>query len=712
MAGQPEVLEAVNITPEGWKKPPTLLELKQDFTSALVSHSIQTKRVDNWLKNLNIESTPKKEGDKRNSSYEPKLIRKQAEWRYAALSEPFLSAEDLFDIRPMTWEDVEAAKQNKILLNYQFNNKLNKVRFIDEYVRTAVDEGTVIVKVNWEFEEEEFLETAPEVELTPDPAMAELMVRLDQLKLDNPNHYNRDVPPAVLKAHEIWETEQVAYRPSVVGEVKVPKMRTTKNAPCLEICDYRNVIIDPSCRGDLDKANFVIYSFESSLSLLKKDGKYKNLEAILPSQNNPLGDPDHATEDKTDFNFSDKARQKFVVYEYWGYWDIDGSGLVKPIVVAWVGNVIVRMELIPYPDKKLPFVSVQYLPVRKKTHGEPDGHLLEDNQKIAGAVTRGMIDIMGKSANGQTGIRKDALDPVNRRRYDKGLDYEINPNVQPDQAFYMHKYAEIPASAQFMVQFQTFEAEALTGVKSFSSGITGDSLGQVAAGIRGALDAASKRELGIVRRLADGLVQIAKKIVAMNAVFLDDEEIVRVTNEEFVRIRKDELAGDFDMRVTVTTAEEDNAKAQELAFMLQTVGPNTDFGIVKKIMANVADLRKMPDLAKDIRNYEPQPDPIQQEIAQLEVEILRAQVAEIMGKVSKLEADAILTTTKASTEEARVRNLDSVTDLNNLDFVEQESGVKQERDLQRQGEQARANANLQVVKESLRALQQKRKNTA
>jgi hypothetical protein len=37
------------------------------------------------------------------------------------------------------------------------------------------------------------------------------------------------------------------------------------------------------------------------------------------------------------------------------------------------------MEENPFPDKKLPFISVQYLPTRKSIYGEPDGALLEDN---------------------------------------------------------------------------------------------------------------------------------------------------------------------------------------------------------------------------------------------------------------------------------------------------------------------------------------------
>ena len=113
---------------------------------------------------------------------------------------------------------------------------------------------------------------------------------------------------------------------------------------------------------------------------------------------------------QTGFEFKDKARKKLTAYEYWGYWDIDGKGLTKPIKAVWVGNVMIKLEELPYPDKKLPFVSVPYLPVRKSVYGEPDGKLLEDNQDIIGAVTRGMIDVLGRSANGQLLIAKGLLD--------------------------------------------------------------------------------------------------------------------------------------------------------------------------------------------------------------------------------------------------------------------------------------------------------------
>ena len=255
----------------------------------------------------------------------------------------------------------------------------------------------------------------------------------------------------------------------------------------------------------------------------------------------------------------------------------------------------------------------------------------------------------------------------------------------------MHTYPEIPNSAQYMLDLQNMDAESMTGVKAFNSGISSDGLGQVAAGIRGALDAASKRETGILRRLSKGMAEVGRKIISMNAEFLDDEEIIRVTNENFVAIRRDDLSGNFDLRVDVSSLEEDNVKAQELAFMLQTMGNTIDPGMSKIILRDIARLRKMPELAKTIENYEPQPDPMQQQMQQLEMQ-------KIQAEIKKLEAEALENMAEAGLDQAKARQANAVADQANLDFVEQESGVKQERDKELHGEQARSNMQLEAFK--------------
>jgi len=656
-----------------WSNPPKIEDLKQDLTEAQSAHTDHIINVDRWLSALNGEQKLTTKPGR--SKIVPKLIRKQAEWRYASLSEPFLSTDDLFNTSPATFEDKQAAEQNGQVLNYQINCKVDKVKFIDEYIRTCVDEGTAVVKLGWEYEEEIEEIEVPDFDFQPTPEAGQTHQQLHAMMQEDPERFQQEIPPEMQQAHEITMQGGAPVMPIQVGTHTEEQVKVIKNQPTIEVCDYNNVIIDPTCEGDMDKAEFIIYSFETSMSQLKKDGRYKNLDLIDLDSGSALVTADHAVDDDSNFTFKDKPRKKIVAYEYWGFWDINDNGETEPFVATWVGSTLIRMEENPFPDKKLPFILAQYLPNRKSVYGEPDGVLIEDNQKIIGAVTRGMIDVIGRSANGQMGTRKDALDVANYRKFERGEDFKFNANVDPRQAFHMETYPEIPSSALNMLTLQNNEAESLTGVKAFSSGITGQALGTTATGIRSALDATSKRELGILRRLANGINQIGRKIISMNAEFLSDHEIVRVTNEEFVAINREDLGGNYDIKLNISTAEADTEKAQELSFMLQTMGNNMPSEMSQMVLSDIAKLRKMPELAKKIADYQPQPDPMQQQKAQLELQLLQAQIANETAKAQENQVDVGLKQAKTVTEKAKARGMDSKSDLDDLDFVNKESGV-------------------------------------
>lgn len=696
---------ADSLTFTDWEKEPTIKELKQDLEDSRSAHNAHTLKVDHWLENLNVTGAaqvPKRTG---RSSIVPKLIRKQAEWRYASLSEPFLSTDDIFNTAPITAEDKAAAYQNGLVLNHQFNTAIQKVKFIDDYVRAAVDEGTVVVRTGWNYQEDVEEIEVPDYGYRPlnNPEALEQFQYFLQMEQQAPEEFAK-LPEETLELFEIAKESGGPVEQFALGTTHTEeKITVLANHPTVEVCDYKNLVIDPTCQGDLDKAGFVIYSFETSYAELVRDGKYKNLDKVNFSTASILAEADYEAHDDSSFNFADKPRRKVVAYEYWGSWDIDGTGKLQPIVATWLGNTLIRLERNPYPDQKLPFVTAQYLPVRKSIYGEPDGELLEDNQKIIGAVTRGMIDIMGRSANGQAGSRKDALDVTNKRRFDKGLDYEYNSHIDPRQAFYMHTFPEIPRSAEFILGQQNAEAESLTGIKSFSDGINGKALGVTATGIRSALDATSKRELGILRRLAQGIKDIGRKMVSMNSEFLEEEYIVRITNEEFVPVRRDDLEGNFDLNLTISTAEADNEKASDLSFMLQTMGNNMDPGMTKLILTDIARLRKMPALAKQITDYQPQPDPIAQEKAALEVQLLKAQIFNENMKGEENKRDIALKEAKTATELAKGRNLDSKSDTQDLDFLEKESGLDKQHEIDMKDKDKQDQLDLKAVDSMLAA---------
>ena len=655
-----------------WNNPPSVRDLKQDLAEAKSNHDLHVNKVNESLTALRGELKIKiKEG---RSKVQPKLVRKQNEWRYSALEEPFLSTDDMFIVNPVTYKDVEAAKQNMLILNKQFRTDIPKVKFINKYIRTAVNTGTVIVKLNWEYEKGMVTEEVPVYTKTPEELYSALQQKINAGQMTEE------------EAIPIMESGQ----PIQIGVESREVEEDVINRPVLQVKDSRNVIIDPSCEGDIDNAQFIIDIFLTDLSTLKKDSRYSNLDLISENQFNGASLDDYQyydTEYKTDpnFKFQDKPRKKLVAYEYWGYWDINGDGIVKPIVATWIGDVMIRLEENPYPDKKLPFVVVQYLPPDHDTvYGDSDASLLKENQDIIGAISRSIIDLIGRSANAQQGVRKDLLDPINRDRFNKGMDFEYNPVTNIENALYMTHIPEVPRSALELIQLQNSEAEALTGVKAFTGGISGDALGSSVGGIRSALDATAKRELGILRRLSDGLKEIGKKIIAMNSVWLSDEEIIRITDDDFVAIKRSDLAGNFDLSLTVSTAEMDNQKASELAFMLQTTGNSLPFDITKIILTKIADLRKLPDLSKMIADYQPQPDPLEQQKAQLEIELLKAQIANEKAKANENAVDVQLKAAKTQSELAKAGKLSSEKDRVDLDYVEQATGLTQDRELEKQ----------------------------
>lgn len=684
-----------------WPNEPTLGELRQDYQDAKPALDEHVEDVNRWLENLNIEGRAKPPKKKNRSSVQPKLIRKNNEWRYPALSEPFLSSDKIFDVNPATYEDRPAAHQNSLVLNYQFNQEIDRVSFIDEYVRAAVDEGTVFVRVGWEFEEAEQEVPYPVYSILPARSTDQMEV-FQRVTNFHPDDLT-DEWKAALRESEL--TGQIMIPIQTDTEVRTETV-TIKNRPTLEVCDYRNLVIDPSCQGDLQKAKFVVYSFETSLSELEAAGIYENLDAInVEGVSSNAGDGNHHVQDDSAFQFTDNPRKRLIAYEYWGYWDLHDTGVVEPFVATWVGDTMIRMEENPFPDMQIPFVSAQYLPVRKELYGEPDGELLEENQKIVGAMTRGIVDVMARAANGQTGMRKDMLDVTNRRKFQNGEDYEFNQTVDPRQGVHMHTYPELPQSTQLVLEMQRSEAESMTGVRPFGATSSGHAISGNASATeaRGVLDAASKREVSILRRLADGIKRIGHKIISMNQEFLSDEEIIRVTNDEFIAIKREALAGKFDLVLNISTIEEDNAKAQELAFMLQTIGPDAEPKMRYMIMSDIAELRKMPGLAKRLREYEPQPDPIAVEKAQLENEKLKVEIAKEQAEIEKIYSETGLNTTKAGTEQTKQGNIQADTDLKNLDYVEEESGVKHARDLQKDGAQARANLTRDLINNQFQA---------
>ena len=137
------------------------------------------------------------------------------------------------------------------------------------------------------------------------------------------------------------------------------------------------------------------------------------------------------------------------------------------------------------------------------------------------------------------------------------------------------------------------------------------------------------------------------------------------------------LSFQIDIDLAISTSEDNRATASELSFILQTIGPSEDPNIRKMIIADICDLYKKPELAKNIREYQPEPDPLNQRLQQLQIEMLEAQIANERAKGGRAEIDSKLKEAKTQVELAKAENISSNTDSNDLDYLQKFYGVNE-----------------------------------
>ena len=676
-----------------WSHAPSKEDLYNDYASAEDGQEQWRTKLTEWdlVRDGGKEIKGVKTGK---STARPLVVRKQNEWKYPSIEEPFLNTQDMFKVKGTTGVDAQAATQNALILNNQWATKVKKVKLVGDVARTVVDEGTVIVKTGWRAEY-----GIHEVEVErPVYASAEesLMIMKQQMQQ---GAMSEEQARAML---ELGEPMQIGTE-IVIEEQEY----LVKNHPTYEVCINSNVTIDPTCDGIIEDAMFAIHEYDTSYSELKEQeyesnedgsssGFYHNIDSI---QLETADEHDEARSDAANnFRFKDKARKKMKAYEYWGYWDIQGDGELVSIVATWVNDTLIRLEENPFPHGRIPFSVATYMPVKKAVHGEPDAELLKENQEAIGRMTRAVHDVTAQQAVGQEFIDENFFpSPSQKNNYEKGNTVYYRSGFDPRMAIHKKDTQQLGNAPFQVIEWQTKDAAELSGTVPFQTGTGGGKL-SASGQDRDAMDSTAKRELSILRRLSEMFIDMARMTIAMNQVFLSEEEVIRVTDKEFVTIKRDDLEGDFDLSVEVSTPEKDEYQATKLMTLMQTNAANTDPEIVKMHYVKMAKLWKMPDLADAVQNYQPQPDPSAiklQELAIKEAELKNAILlkeledydSKIYERLSRTESNSTVEAEaqKAKTDKdvAAAGKLRAETDKIDQEYLQDQDGVSHDREIQK-----------------------------
>ena len=121
-----------------------------------------------------------------------------------------------------------------------------------------VDEGTVVVKTGWTVKEE----TVKVMQEEPVYAGPEESIILME----------RAVNSGEMTVEE-FQARMSNGDPMQVGVkmVEVEVQKIVKNQPKYEVCNNANIIIDPTCEGNIEEANFIIHEYDTNIAELKAE---------------------------------------------------------------------------------------------------------------------------------------------------------------------------------------------------------------------------------------------------------------------------------------------------------------------------------------------------------------------------------------------------------------------------------------------------------
>ena len=272
--------------------------------------------------------------------------------------------------------------------------------------------------------------------------------------------------------------------------------------------------------------------------------------------------------------------------------------------------------------------------------GDALAEFISDGQFIRSGIMRAMLDNVAQSNNGFKFFRKGALDPLNKKKLQSGIGGNIEVNGDKND-MWDGNFNQMPQTIFNMFEMIQRENESLSGISNVAQGLDSRALNTATASSIAA-SSGQKRMMEIVRRYSELIKQLMRKWISYNKMYLSDKEVIRISGE-YIEFSLDDIDGAYDIDITVGVDGVEENKANQMTMLMQQIGGlagNVDPSIVHDLLAKLSDIWGFPDIAQKLEQYQPPaPDPMQQEMAQLEMDKLKAEIEKLKSEAHENMAD-------------------------------------------------------------------------
>ena len=527
-------------------------------------------------------------------------VKTTIKWMLPSLEEPFLGTDDPVDIRAVNINDDQKAKKVQQLLKYQLQRKNAYPTFIESAWKDALKYNWCVAKVWWRREE--------------DRTRYKQMVSSD----------NYDFVTLLLQEESAGNAEIIEVKPLKdapdIFVVTFDKITVTANYPVVQYMSPDELRYTPDGRSVQD-AKFIAHRKLVNGDYLKQkeaEGIYKNVDKAMKEYENSVGDtrPDELQVESNSeletigekLSDDDLASRQFELYEAYMKVDYNNDGRFENVIVHVIGETPIRianndMNMAPFFH-----FAVEADPINAFNEHEGFTDDLEQQQDLKTAVFRQVITNVAKNNAPRTFVNNSVdVDALINNDEIVVCDTAENPATQ------VYANAQLPISPLSMqvIEYAQNEIEAQSGSTRYNQGLDSNSLNKTATGITAILGSAEKRMKQMSRMFAENfIVPIFKYIILLDQKYMDQEQIIRLTNENIV-ITKDELNIDYDLIINVGLGPgTKEAQIQYLMVMINQIYPQlAQAGLITpKSWFNIISelLEKMG--IRNVQNYILDPD--------------------------------------------------------------------------------------------------------
>ena len=501
-----------------------------------------------------------------------KDIAATVEWALPSLLRIFTGNKDIISISPIGPEDEEAAEINQKLLNFQLSVLNNAFSVFYRWFKDALIVSLSVLKCWWVDD----ARTRNEIVVVDDQQLLALR--------QNPNIQIKQVRP-------------IEFDISIpVFEVSYSALVYYRGYPKIQPIPYWEFLYSPKC-FDIHNTPFACHRKEVTVDFLRRKAK-SGIFAQGPVQeaiNNAYNKGDYVNAFKYEiqprvslYESPDKQgtpAAPVTLYECYLDYDIDGDGLLEPVIVTLAEDQILRIEKNTLGAK--PFFGLSPILEPFEPEGKSYSDSISDIQHTKTALIRQILLNVGQSNNprwkvqmGKGVVLQDLIDNKEiLRTNDMNALEPIKPIPLAPWTFSFLEYLEVLK-------------ENVSGVTRYSQGLDSSSLNKTATGISKIMEASQQRLELIARIFAEtGIRQLFRFMVGLNQRFVRQEQVIRVAGKP-MRITPDDLQGEFDFVVESSALfggeEKQVVAAKEmlgLAPVLQQKGMMDDrqfYNLVKK----------------------------------------------------------------------------------------------------------------------------------